>query len=150
MATFVATVTPSTTVAARLSARFASRTVSYRPTFFSTLLRGRASSRAGDWGPTERRRRKTMPRSKLEKGQSVRRSGALLGAGVVACAVAALGGFVPVQNPALVRVLIETELGEIEVELDAANAPVTAANFLRYLDAGRYKGGWFQPIGQVG
>jgi peptidyl-prolyl cis-trans isomerase A (cyclophilin A) len=34
-----------------------------------------------------------------------------------------------------------TELGEIEVEVDAARAPLTAQNFLRYVDAGRYDGG---------
>jgi len=43
----------------------------------------------------------------------------------------------------IVRVLIETELGEIEVEVDGEKAPVTAANFLRYVDEGRYAGGRF-------
>jgi peptidyl-prolyl cis-trans isomerase A (cyclophilin A) len=47
------------------------------------------------------------------------------------------------QQPAPVRVVIETTLGEIEVELDAARAPVTVANFLRYVDAGYYTGGVF-------
>jgi peptidyl-prolyl cis-trans isomerase A (cyclophilin A) len=42
-----------------------------------------------------------------------------------------------------VRVLIETELGEIEVEIDTARAPATAANFLKYVDAGHYDGGRF-------
>jgi peptidyl-prolyl cis-trans isomerase A (cyclophilin A) len=42
-----------------------------------------------------------------------------------------------------VRVLIETELGEIEVEVDAVRAPVTAENFLRYVDSGHYDGGQF-------
>lgn len=84
-----------------------------------------------------------MMRSKLKKGLGRPRLVALLAAGAVVCAAAALGARVPVQNPSLVRVLIETELGEIEVELDAANAPVTTANFLRYLDAGRYNGGGF-------
>jgi peptidyl-prolyl cis-trans isomerase A (cyclophilin A) len=46
-----------------------------------------------------------------------------------------------VQAP--VRVLIVTELGEIEVEVDAVRAPMTSANFLRYVDAGRYDGGQF-------
>jgi len=46
------------------------------------------------------------------------------------------------QDRGSIRVLIETELGEIEVELDA-RAPVTVANFLRYVDAGRYDGGRF-------
>jgi len=43
----------------------------------------------------------------------------------------------------LVRVLIQTEKGEIEVELDAARAPVTVANFLRYVDGNFYDGGRF-------
>lgn len=42
-----------------------------------------------------------------------------------------------------VRVLIQTELGDIEVELDAKHAPVTTGNFLRYIDAGHYDGGLF-------
>ena len=42
-----------------------------------------------------------------------------------------------------VRVLIDTELGEIEVEVDVAKAPGTAANFLRYVDEKFYDGGQF-------
>lgn len=42
-----------------------------------------------------------------------------------------------------VRVLIETELGNIEILVDAGRAPVTAVNFLRYVDAGHYDGGRF-------
>lgn len=38
---------------------------------------------------------------------------------------------------------IDTALGAIDVELDAARAPATVANFLRYVDAGRYDGGRF-------
>jgi peptidyl-prolyl cis-trans isomerase A (cyclophilin A) len=45
-------------------------------------------------------------------------------------------------NAAPVRVLISTDLGDIEVELDA-RAPVTVANFLRYVDAKLYDGGVF-------
>ena len=43
----------------------------------------------------------------------------------------------------LIRVLIRTEKGEIEVELDAAKAPGTVANFLRYVDGKLYDGGRF-------
>ncbi len=58
---------------------------------------------------------------------------------------------------ATVRVLIVTELGEIEVEVYAERAPLTAENFLYYLDAGHYDGGQFhrtvtpenQPDNQV-
>jgi peptidyl-prolyl cis-trans isomerase A (cyclophilin A) len=41
------------------------------------------------------------------------------------------------------RVLVQTELGDILVEIDSAKAPGTAANFLRYVDAGHYNGGIF-------
>jgi len=41
------------------------------------------------------------------------------------------------------RVLIRTELGAIEVLLDAAHAPVTAANFVKYVEGGFYDGGRF-------
>lgn len=47
------------------------------------------------------------------------------------------------STPASVRVLLQTELGEIELELDAKQAPVTTENFLKYLDAGHYDGGRF-------
>jgi peptidyl-prolyl cis-trans isomerase A (cyclophilin A) len=42
-----------------------------------------------------------------------------------------------------VRVLVRTTLGEVEIEVDADRAPATAANFLRYVDAGHYDGGRF-------
>lgn len=41
------------------------------------------------------------------------------------------------------RVVLETAMGEIELELDAKRAPGTVANFLRYVDAGKYDGGRF-------
>jgi peptidyl-prolyl cis-trans isomerase A (cyclophilin A) len=40
-------------------------------------------------------------------------------------------------------VIIETELGTIEVELYAKQAPLTVQNFLRYVDGGFYNGGLF-------
>ncbi len=40
-------------------------------------------------------------------------------------------------------VLLETALGEIELLVDVAHAPVTARNFLRYVEDGRYDGGRF-------
>src|SRR5688572_718338 len=42
-----------------------------------------------------------------------------------------------------VRVRIETDQGDIEVELAAARAPATVANFLRYVDGKFYDGGRF-------
>jgi peptidyl-prolyl cis-trans isomerase A (cyclophilin A) len=44
------------------------------------------------------------------------------------------------QNP---KVLIKTELGEIAVEIYQDKAPVTAANFLKYVDAKLYDGSIF-------
>lgn len=42
-----------------------------------------------------------------------------------------------------VRVLLKTALGDIEIEVDTGRAAATAANFLRYVDAGRYDSGRF-------
>jgi peptidyl-prolyl cis-trans isomerase A (cyclophilin A) len=42
-----------------------------------------------------------------------------------------------------VLVRIETPLGNIDVAVDSAHAPVTAANFLKYVDAKLYDGGRF-------
>jgi peptidyl-prolyl cis-trans isomerase A (cyclophilin A) len=47
------------------------------------------------------------------------------------------------QTGAPVQIVIETELGAIEIEIDRARAPVTAANFLHYVDGGLYDGGRF-------
>ncbi|HEV8178417.1 MAG TPA: peptidylprolyl isomerase, partial [Gemmatimonadales bacterium] len=43
----------------------------------------------------------------------------------------------------LPRVLIQTSLGTIEVEVDTVRAPTTSRNFLRYVDQGSYRGGRF-------
>ncbi len=47
------------------------------------------------------------------------------------------------NKPELVRVLIQTEVGDIELEIETARAPITAANFLKYVDGGYYDGGRF-------
>ncbi len=48
------------------------------------------------------------------------------------------------QTPAgRIPITIETSLGRIEAEVDSARAPVTVANFLRYVDRGLYDGGTF-------
>src|SRR5262249_38535857 len=52
---------------------------------------------------------------------------------------------VPRREAEKVLVRIRTEKGDIEVELEAARAPVTTANFLRYVDGKFYDGGRFQP-----
>jgi peptidyl-prolyl cis-trans isomerase A (cyclophilin A) len=40
-------------------------------------------------------------------------------------------------------VVIQTAVGDIEVEVDSIRAPITAANFLRYVDLGFYRFGRF-------
>jgi peptidyl-prolyl cis-trans isomerase A (cyclophilin A) len=63
---------------------------------------------------------------------------------VVAAAIAAAVAVArPAGQASLVRVLVQTELGDIALEIDTKAAPNTAANFLRYLDAGHYDGGLF-------
>jgi peptidyl-prolyl cis-trans isomerase A (cyclophilin A) len=49
-----------------------------------------------------------------------------------------------------VRVRLETALGPIEIEVDGTRAPVTAANFLRYVDRGDYDGGRFHRTVRAG
>jgi peptidyl-prolyl cis-trans isomerase A (cyclophilin A) len=43
----------------------------------------------------------------------------------------------------LPRVLVETALGAIEIEVDTARAPVSAGRFLKHVDAGLYNNGRF-------
>ena len=58
----------------------------------------------------------------------------------VAVALSTLQGSAPAPP---VVVVFETTKGAIEIEVDVAHAPVTSANFLRYVDAGAYTGGEF-------
>ena len=67
---------------------------------------------------------------------------------LTACLVLTLVGSWPSvlaeDKPKAVRVLIETGLGTIEAELDAARAPATVVNFfLKYVDGKFYDGGRF-------
>lgn len=65
---------------------------------------------------------------------------------LVCAGVAGIGLTLHAQTPP-VRVLVQTELGDIVVEVDQARAPATAANFLRYVDAGHYDGGtWHRTV----
>jgi peptidyl-prolyl cis-trans isomerase A (cyclophilin A) len=57
--------------------------------------------------------------------------------------VANNGTIQPNLQPETSRVLIETSAGPITVEVDLRHAPVTAKNFLRYVDARRYDGAVF-------
>ncbi len=52
----------------------------------------------------------------------------------------------PPPAPATTQVKLTTSLGEIVLELDAAKAPKTVANFLRYVDEGFYNGTIFHRV----
>lgn len=43
-------------------------------------------------------------------------------------------------QPAIVEVVLETTKGDITLAIETARAPITAANFLRYVDEGRLDG----------
>lgn len=62
---------------------------------------------------------------------------------VVTAALVVLLVAAPLHAEPNPRILVQTELGDIVLELDAARAPITAANFLKYVDAGHYDGGTF-------
>lgn len=49
--------------------------------------------------------------------------------------------FAPAADVKVARVVIQTDVGDIEVELDAGKAPSTVANFLKYVDGKFYDGG---------
>lgn len=68
----------------------------------------------------------------------------------VAAPVMAQNDIVPLESNDLVRIAIETSAGRIVLDLDRENAPLTTANFLRYVDSGRYVGGTFyRAIGEA-
>jgi peptidyl-prolyl cis-trans isomerase A (cyclophilin A) len=46
----------------------------------------------------------------------------------------------PAPTAQTVKVALDTTSGRIVLELDKARAPITTANFLRYVDAGRFNG----------
>jgi peptidyl-prolyl cis-trans isomerase A (cyclophilin A) len=62
-----------------------------------------------------------------------------------AAGIISLLAIVPASSGAqqLPVVVIQTALGNIEVEVDSIRAPITAANFLRYVDLGFYRFGQF-------
>lgn len=52
----------------------------------------------------------------------------------------------PALQPGEVLVRVETLFGAIDLAVDAKRAPVTAANFLKYVDGGFYDGGRFHRV----
>lgn len=65
-----------------------------------------------------------------------------IGLALVLCAVVSATALVSTQSKA-VRVRVQTELGDIVIEVDPIKAPITTANFLKYVDGGHYDGGLF-------
>ena len=63
----------------------------------------------------------------------------MTGAFVAAATTAAMSA----RQAAPVAVVLETDKGAIELSIDVAHAPNTAANFLKYVDAGAYNNGFF-------
>jgi len=55
-------------------------------------------------------------------------------------------GSPPPAAPPGPKILISTDMGDIEIQLDAAHAPVTVANFLRYAHEGHYDGTIFYRV----
>src|SRR5688500_7724100 len=47
------------------------------------------------------------------------------------------------QKPNEVLVRLETTFGNIDLAIDVGRAPITAGNFLKYVDGGFYDGGRF-------
>ena len=61
---------------------------------------------------------------------------------LVLSAVVTATALVSTQSKA-VRVRVQTELGDIVIEVDPVRAPLTTANFLKYVNGGHYDGGMF-------
>jgi peptidyl-prolyl cis-trans isomerase A (cyclophilin A) len=55
-------------------------------------------------------------------------------------------GLISASYAEKVKVLLETSMGNIELELDANKAPVTVKNFLSYVDEGFYNGTIFHRV----
>lgn len=66
--------------------------------------------------------------------------GLVLAAGLAA---PALAQEIQTPPPPLPRVQMETTAGRIVIEVEAEKAPITAANFLKYVDERRFDGATF-------
>ena len=60
---------------------------------------------------------------------------------LLAIATAVALGQQPASNLSEVLVRVETAVGNIDLAIDTKNAPITATNFLKYVDGGFYDGG---------
>ncbi len=62
---------------------------------------------------------------------------------LAACSLLLAGNLLAAENP---RVLLNTSMGEIELELEAEKAPISVENFLGYVERGFYDGTVFHRI----
>src|SRR5262245_9328524 len=80
----------------------------------------------------------------------VRRFGVAMAALVVVCGLALAAQQAQPASAGTGLVRITTSLGNIDLEIDGAHAPITAANFLKYVDAALYNGGRFYRVTRDG
>jgi|TARA_R100000789_G_scaffold93412_1_gene92566 peptidyl-prolyl cis-trans isomerase A (cyclophilin A) len=62
---------------------------------------------------------------------------------LAACSLLLAGNVLAAENP---HVLLNTSMGEIEIELEAEKAPVSVKNFLEYVESGYYDGTVFHRV----
>ena len=62
---------------------------------------------------------------------------------IAACSALLSASLLAAENP---RVVLNTSLGEVEVEVLADQAPISAKNFLSYVDSGFYNGTQFHRV----
>ncbi|MEL7559032.1 peptidylprolyl isomerase [Stutzerimonas chloritidismutans] len=62
---------------------------------------------------------------------------------LAACSLLLTGNLLAAGNP---HVLLNTSMGEIEIELEAEKAPVSVKNFLEYVESGFYDGTVFHRV----
>jgi peptidyl-prolyl cis-trans isomerase A (cyclophilin A) len=62
---------------------------------------------------------------------------------LIVSAVGAFGRQTSALEPGEVLVRVETSFGNIDLAIDTKRAPITAANFLKYVDGGFYTAGQF-------
>lgn len=62
---------------------------------------------------------------------------------LAACSLMLAGNLLAADNP---HVLLNTSMGEIEIELEAEKAPISVKNFLSYVESGFYDGTVFHRV----
>ncbi|CDZ94145.1 MULTISPECIES: peptidylprolyl isomerase [Pseudomonadaceae] len=62
---------------------------------------------------------------------------------LAACSLLLAGNLLAADNP---HVLLNTSMGEIEIELEAEKAPISVKNFLEYVESGFYDGTVFHRV----